>query len=41
MGIRGRNTFLGAGGEELRLIQSPNADPLWVETVVKWVQEPL
>jgi ferrochelatase len=40
MGIRGRETFLGAGGEELRLIPSLNADPLWVETVVKWVQEP-
>jgi ferrochelatase len=39
MGIRGRQTFLSAGGEELRLIPSLNADPLWVETVVKWVQE--
>jgi protoporphyrin/coproporphyrin ferrochelatase len=40
MGIRGRKTFLDAGGEELQLIPSLNADPLWVETVVKWIQEP-
>lgn len=39
MGIRGRKTFLDAGGEELRLIPSLNADPAWVETVAKWVQE--
>lgn len=39
MGIRGRETFIEAGGEDLRLIPSLNADPLWVEAVVKWVKE--
>lgn len=37
MGIRGRETFLGAGGEELRLIPSLNADPFWVEAVADWI----
>jgi protoporphyrin/coproporphyrin ferrochelatase len=40
MGIRGRETFLGAGGEELRLIPSLNADPFWVEAVAGWIREP-
>ena len=39
MGIRGRKTFLDAGGEELRLIPSLNADPGWVETVAAWIRE--
>lgn len=39
MGIRGRETFLDAGGEELRLIPSLNADPAWVEAVAGWVRE--
>jgi len=39
MGIRGRQTFIDAGGEELRLIPSLNADPFWVETVVGWITE--
>jgi ferrochelatase len=39
MGIRGRQTFIDAGGEELRLIPSLNADPLWVDTVAGWVRE--
>jgi len=37
MGIRGRKTFLDAGGEELRLIPSLNSHPLWVETVAGWI----
>ena len=37
MGIRGRQTFIDAGGEELRLIPSLNADPFWVETVAGWI----
>jgi ferrochelatase len=39
MGIRGRETFINAGGEELRLIPSLNADPAWVEAVTDWVRE--
>lgn len=39
MGIRGRETFLAAGGEELRLIPSLNADPAWVGTVSDWITE--
>jgi len=39
MGIRGRQTFIAAGGEELFLVPSLNADPAWVETVVKWIRE--
>jgi ferrochelatase len=37
MGIRGSQTFVEAGGEELRLIPSLNADPFWVDTVVDWI----
>ena len=37
MGIRGRQTFTDAGGEELRLIPSLNADPFWVDTVADWI----
>jgi len=39
MGIRGRQTFIDAGGAELRLIPSLNADPLWVDTVASWIRE--
>jgi len=37
--IRGRQTFIGAGGEELHLIPSLNAEPDWVEAVAKWVRQ--
>jgi len=39
IGIRGRETFIAAGGEELKLIPSLNSDPLWVETVADWIRE--
>ncbi len=39
MGIRGRETFIAAGGQELRLIPSLNSDPTWVEAVVGWIRE--
>ena len=39
MGIRGRDTFINAGGEEFGLIPSLNSDPAWVETVVGWIRE--
>jgi ferrochelatase len=39
MGIRGRRTFIDAGGQELCLIPSLNADPAWVITVANWIRE--
>jgi protoporphyrin/coproporphyrin ferrochelatase len=39
IGIRGRETFIAAGGEELQLIPSLNAEPVWVQGVVKWIRE--
>jgi ferrochelatase len=38
MGIRGRRTFIDAGGEELFLVPSLNADSAWVEMVANWIQ---
>lgn len=35
--IRGRETFLAAGGDELRLIPSLNSHPLWVAAVSNWI----
>ena len=35
--IRGKETFLAAGGEELRLIPSLNSHPLWVTAVTNWI----
>jgi len=37
--IRGRETFIAAGGDELRLIPSLNSDPAWVDTVSGWIRE--
>ena len=37
--IRGSETFLAAGGEELRLIPSLNTHPVWVTTVSNWIIE--
>jgi protoporphyrin/coproporphyrin ferrochelatase len=39
IGIRARDNFIQAGGEELRLIPSLNSDPVWVEAVVDWIRE--
>jgi ferrochelatase len=39
MGIRGRQTFIDAGGEELYLVPSLNADSAWVESVAGWLRE--
>jgi len=39
IGIRARNNFIQAGGEELRLIPSLNSEPVWVEVVVDWIRE--
>ncbi len=35
IGIRGRESFLAAGGEELTLIPSLNAHPAWVQAVAR------
>ena len=37
MGIRGRETFVEAGGKDLKLIPSLNADPPWVQAVATWI----
>jgi ferrochelatase len=39
IGMRGRETFRAAGGEELQLIPSLNADAVWVDAVVSWIRE--
>ena len=38
MGIRGRQTFIEAGGQELFLVPSLNAEPGWVEAVANWIR---
>lgn len=37
--IRGRETFLEAGGGELTLIPSLNAHPAWIAAVTNWILE--
>ncbi|HET6670065.1 MAG TPA: ferrochelatase [Pyrinomonadaceae bacterium] len=37
--IRGNETFLEAGGEELKLIPSLNTHPVWVAAVAGWILE--
>lgn len=39
IGIRARDNFIQAGGEELRLIPSLNSDFSWVDVVANWVRE--
>ena len=39
MGIRGRQTFIDAGGEELFLVPSLNAEPGWVQVVADWIRQ--
>ena len=36
--IRGKETFLGAGGERYTMIPCLNVDPLWVEALAGWVR---
>jgi ferrochelatase len=38
IGLRGRDTFLGAGGSEFSLIPCLNEHPLWVEALEKMVR---
>ena len=37
MAMRGRETFIEAGGESFQLIPSLNADAIWAETIAKWI----
>ncbi|MCA9449044.1 MAG: ferrochelatase, partial [Candidatus Omnitrophica bacterium] len=41
IGIRGKESFLGAGGEEYEMIPCMNTHPKWIETLVKWCQPPV
>lgn len=36
---RGKKTFMDAGGESCEMIPCLNTDPMWVDTLVKWVEE--
>ena len=36
--IRGRKTFLDAGGAQLKLIPALNSDPRWIETLANWIE---
>lgn len=38
MGMRGRETFMQAGGEAFQLIPSLNANPNWIEAVVRMIE---
>jgi protoporphyrin/coproporphyrin ferrochelatase len=35
--VRGKETFMGAGGDRFRMIPCLNTNPLWVNTLKKWV----
>ena len=39
IGLRGRDAFVEAGGEELKLVPSLNSDPVWVETLANWIRD--
>lgn len=36
--IRGRESFMGAGGEQYTMIPCLNTHPLWVKALAKWVE---
>ena len=36
--VRGKEAFLGAGGESYTMIPCLNVDPLWVETLAGWMR---
>lgn len=38
IGMRGKVTFLEAGGEEYHMIPCMNTHPKWIETLVEWCQ---
>jgi len=37
--MRGRETFVAAGGDDLKLIPALNTYPLWVEAITHWIVE--
>jgi len=37
--IRGKESFMKAGGESYSMIPCLNTNPLWVKTIAKWVNE--
>jgi protoporphyrin/coproporphyrin ferrochelatase len=37
--LRGRETFIAAGGEDLQLIPSLNSDEIWVRAVTNWLSQ--
>jgi ferrochelatase len=39
IGIRAKEEFLAAGGEDLRLVPCVNADPAWVSALARRVDE--
>jgi ferrochelatase len=39
IGLRGRETFLQAGGRELSLIPCLNTHPRWLETLAGWTRQ--
>ncbi len=39
IGIRGRESFLGAGGKEFALIPCMNEHPLWIGALEKWIRQ--
>jgi ferrochelatase len=40
IGIRGRETFLAAGGLDLTLVPSLNSDQEWASTIAAWIRRP-
>lgn len=40
IGMRGREDFIEAGGEDLRLIPCLNEHPMWIDTLAGWVNKP-
>ena len=37
--IRGKESFMEAGGEEYEMIPCLNTSPLWVETISGWIKD--
>ncbi len=37
--VEGRESFIHSGGESLTVIPCLNTDPLWIETLAKWIGE--
>jgi len=35
--MRGKETFMGAGGEDYTMIPCLNTEPLWVEAIAGWI----